>query len=275
VTNMNTDDSSAAAQQEAESRSAMLTLTDAAQTLTPEEAGEGLEADPTDGNVEVAQSALQGTVPSLLNRSGCRRLQCLVEKLPACQTDFIAQEIVQSGNQLAWACDGRGHRVIVRLLQRTAQEPWTALLIRKLTNDLHCLCRDRCGRHVAVALLAGTPPRYGCRIRDAFRSDLLSCAAHPVASTVLVALLNLGDIALATALRDESLLGYGPLWRPLLALSADVHGRNVLEAALRCASDLLGRPTVPGRVAPASWKQDHPHLWAALTAPCSLDLVGL
>ena len=195
--------------------------------------------------------------------------------LPASQTDFIAQEITQSGDHMQWARDCKGHRVVVRLLQWTAREPWTALLIYKLTDDMHDLCRHKFGRHVAVALFAETPAGYRKRVRDSLCGDVLRCATHPVASTVIAVLLRMGDTTIAEALRAESVAAHGEAWRPLLALSLDAHSRVVADAALSRTFHLFGEHPLPGRAAPDAWKEQYPWLWVALSVLSSADRVRL
>lgn len=218
---------------------------------------------------------LEGTVSKLRSKSGCWLLQNIIELLPAKRSEFVAREIAKSGEHMEWAFDSKGHRVLVRLLQWTAREPWTALLLYKLTDEIQTLCKHKFGRHVAIALLAETPPGYKEHVHKSLEGNILSCVHDSVASTVIVVLLRLGDVNLAAALRAEGIAVYGDAWRALRALSLSECGRAVVDAALGCVSDLFGEEPVPGQVASPLWKERYPNLWAALKTPCRLDRVRL
>jgi len=110
-------------------------------------------------------------------------IQKIVEALPTSLSSFVADELVGVGANVAR--DRYGCRIICRLLEHSACDRSTEVLMDEVLEDVLELCRHSYGHHVVLTMLEHGTLSQRSRIASGLRGGLLRSARNRFASRVL------------------------------------------------------------------------------------------
>lgn len=154
-------------------------------------------------------------------------VQKIVEVLPTSMTNFVGEEILGAGGEVAR--HRYGCRIICRLLEHSATERGTYALINELLMDARDLSRHAYGYHVMRCILEHGLPDHRRRVAKALCGGLQRNSKHRHASFVVEKALAFCDEPGRQSLKNE-LMG-----RPenIVDLARHQYGRHVVSQLTR------------------------------------------
>lgn len=238
---------------------------------------QSLERDPREERRARAAEALRGRVCDLRSSEDRWVLAWAVANLKPGQADFIAQEILEGAELVSWAVEDVASDVLMRLLEKCAGEPWTALASCKLLEEFDALAGQAAGLRVLTTVATHGP--MACR-KGLLRRSVTTCGVGEDAlfkwPDLLVRLLQIDTPGLGQEVATLSQQEHGLGWRAPLALTRCSGDLQVLEAVLKANSEVFGVTSLPAQLKDnVSLAELAPHAAAALAPLSPFDRVLL